>query len=151
MLMSKTAKACRSALQKKIEAIKNGSPNLQLPFWRKIKSQVTVPKQSEKTWEDKGPKFASGFPEFCQASNIPLYSTNRETKPAFEERNIRSLKSTIFKYVVHSNSADVYIDNLQKFVNVINSRVNRVPKLAPNLVRNRDVSFVVSLQNCNAL
>ena len=39
-----------------------------------------------------------------------------------------------------------YIDNLQDFVNTINSRTNRVIKLAPNKVTKKDVPRLISLR-----
>ena len=39
-----------------------------------------------------------------------------------------------------------YIDQLQDFVNTINSRTNRVIKLAPNKVTKKDVPRLISLR-----
>ena len=41
--------------------------------------------------------------------------------------------------------------NLQQFVNVINSRVYRVTKLAPKDVHENDVPYLISLQKCNRI
>ena len=59
-----------------------------------------------------------------------LYSAQRETKSAFAERNIRSLKAIIFKFL-HENNTDAYIENSQHFVNVIKGRLIRITKFAP--------------------
>ena len=45
----------------------------------------------------------------------------------------------------------MYHEQSQAFVDIINSRINRVTKLAPNQVKNSDETFLVSLQHCNAI
>ena len=65
-------------------------------------------------------------------------------KSAFAERNIRSLKSITYKYLEFEWTYS-YIDKLQSFVQTINSRVNRVTKLAPNKVTRKHVPALVSL------
>ena len=45
----------------------------------------------------------------------------------------------------------MYHEQLQAFVDNINSSNNRVTKLAPNQVKKSDESFLVSLQNCKAI
>ena len=48
-----------------------------------------------------------------------------------------TLRAIIFKYL-HENCTDKYIDNLQHFVTIIDSRVNRVTQLAPNQVKKNE-------------
>ena len=84
-----------------------------------------------------------------------ISSTCSETKSVFAERNIRSIKALISKYL-HQNNTEVYHEQLQAFVDhykhlIINSRINRVTKLAPNQVKNSVEAFLVSLQNFNAI
>ena len=146
----KTADSCRNALKEIISDIRNESPNMQPLFCRATRGTTAVPGKPEKIWVDKGREFAGEFASFCQNAAIDLYSTNSETKSAFAERNIRSLKSIIFKYL-HENSTDVYIDKLQSFVNVINSLVKRITKMTPKQVQKSDEAFLVSLQNSNAV
>ena len=62
-------------------------------------------------------------------------------KSAFPERNIRSLKKIIHRYLEEKWTYS-YID---RFVKTINSRVNRVTKLAPNKATKKDVPRLVSL------
>ena len=154
-LKRKTAAACRQALIDVIEGNKRGPPVLQLRFSRWIEALLDggsrpVSPNLEKIWVDKGREFAPEFANFCQQSGIHLYSTCSETKSVFAERNIRSIKALIFKYL-HENNTEVYHEQLQAFVDIINSRINRVTKLAPNQVKKFDESFLVSLQNCNAI
>ena len=109
----------------------------------------TEPKP-EKIWVDKGREFAGEFSQFCRDRDIDLYSTHSETKSAFAERNIQSLKAIIFKFL-HENNTDTYIENLQQFVNVINCRVNRITKLSPKDVEKSDVPYLIALQCCNQI
>ena len=99
---------------------------------------------------DTGREFAGEFSHFCGENDIGLYSTHSETKSAFAERNIRSLKAIIFK-ILHENNTDTYIENSQQFVNVINCRVNRITKLAPKDVGKNDVLYLISRQCCNQI
>ena len=65
-------------------------------------------------------------------------------KSAFAERNIRSLKTIIHRYLEEKWTYS-YIDQLDQFVKTINSRVNQVTKIAPNRVTKKDVTPLVSL------
>ena len=126
-LKRKTAAACRQALIDVIEGNKRGPSVLQPRF---CGGSRPVSPNPEKIWVDKGREFAREFANFCQQSGIHLYSTCSETKSVFAERNIRSIKTLIFKYL-HENNTEVYHEHLQAFVDIINSRINRVTKLAP--------------------
>ena len=109
-------------------------------------------KQPEKVWSDKGTEFKGAFNLFCKQRGIETYTTQSETKSAFAERNIRSLKNIIYKYL-EDKWTWKYIDKLPDFVNTINSRVNRVTKLSPNKVFKKHEPFLISLivQNSAAL
>lgn len=102
----------------------------------------------KKLWVDKGTEFAGEFKSYCEKESIEIYSTNSETKSAFAERNIRSLKSLLYKFM-HEKESERYIDELQNFVGVINARVNRMMGMAPNQVRKKHESFLISLTNTN--
>lgn len=101
-------------------------------------------KQPKKVWTDKGTEFKGAFRELCEKKGIHHYTTNSETKSAFAERNIRSLKNIIYKFL-EQHWTYAYIDSLPEFVNTINSRVNRVTKLPPNKVTRKDVPKLISL------
>ena len=101
-------------------------------------------KQPQKVWVDDGTEFLGAFKTLCNKRGIHLYSTFSEKKSAFAERNIRSLKNIIYKYLEEKWTYS-YIDKLDQFVKTINSRVNRVTKLAPNKVTKKDVPRLVSL------
>ena len=101
-------------------------------------------KQPEKVWVDDGTEFLGSFKQLCTKLGIHLYSTFSEKKSAFAERNIRSLKKIIDRYLDEKWTYS-YIDKLDQFVKTINSRVNRITKIAPNKVTKTDVPRIVSL------
>ena len=138
-LKVKTSQACKEALKKII--VKNGKPPLP-----KICSATHQP---EKIWVDKGREFAGDFATFCLSKGFDIYSTKSETKSALAERNTRSLKSLIFKYM-HEHDRNTYIDHLDQVVSIINRSKNRMTKLAPISVSKKDVPYLVSLCHTNA-
>ena len=101
-------------------------------------------KQPKKVWVDDGTEFLGAFNDLCNKRGIHLYSTFSEKKSAFAERNIRSLKNIIYRYLEEKWTYS-YLDKLDSFVKTINYRVNRTIKLAPNKVTKKDVPRLVSL------
>ena len=65
-------------------------------------------KQPEKVWTDKGSEFKRDFKKLCEKKGIYLYTTESETKSAFAEGNIRSLKNIIYKIFGRKVDLDVY-------------------------------------------
>ena len=57
---------------------------------------------------------------------------------------LRETKNLIYKYLEDKWTSS-YIDQLQSFVQIINSRVNRVSKLASNKITRKDVPLLISL------
>ena len=55
-------------------------------------SMITERNLPKKIWVDKGTEFAGAFKKFCSAEGIHVHSTMSETKAAFAERTMRSLK-----------------------------------------------------------
>ena len=153
-LKKKTAAECKDALQKIMESLRskrvNSKTMMMKPMFCRSKSSSLL--KPEKIWVDKVREFAGDFSHFCRENEIGLYSTHSETKSAFAERNIRSLKaiSDLFKFL-HEINTDTSVENLQQFVNVINCRVNRITKLAPKDVGKNDVPYLISLQCCNQI
>ena len=149
----KTAEECKDALHKIMESLRSKRVSAKRMMMMKPKfcrsKSNTLPKP-EKIWVDKGREFTGEVSHFCREKDIGLYSTHSETKSAFAERNIRSLKAIIFKFL-HENNTDTYIENLQQFVNVINCRVNQITKFAPKDVGKNDVPYLISLQCCNQI
>ena len=98
----------------------------------------------EKVWTDKGTEFKGVFEQFCKRKGIDMYTTQSETKSAFAERNIRSLKNIIYRHL-EEHWTYAYLLHLQEFVKTMNTRVNRVTNLAPSKVTKKDVPHLVSL------
>ena len=71
-------------------------------------------------------------------------TTENETKSAFAERNIRSLKNLIYRFLEEKWSWS-YITEIPQFVNIDNSRVNRFAKLALNKVFKKLEPYLNSL------
>ena len=59
---------------------------------REFLTMITKKNRPEKIWVDKGTDFAGAFKKLCKAEGMQFYSTMSETKAAFAERTIRSLK-----------------------------------------------------------
>ena len=143
-LRKKTASEFKNALQKIIEALRarkySWTEMMKSKFLRL--NSKTEPKP-EKIWVDKGREFAGEFSQFCRKNDIELHSTHNETKSAFAERNIRSLRAIIFKFL-HENNRHIY----RKFTAIRkrDCRVNRTTKLAPKDVEKTDVLYLISLQ-----
>ena len=57
-----------------------------------VLSMITKKNRPKKVRVDKGREFAGEFKKLCQAEGKQIYSTMSETKAAFAERTIRSLK-----------------------------------------------------------
>ena len=68
-------------------------------------------KQPKKVWVDDGTEFKA----LCNKRGIHLYSTFSEKKSAFAERNIRSLKNIIYRYLEEKWTYS-YLDKLDSFV-----------------------------------
>ena len=106
-------------------------------------SMITKKNRSKKIWVDKGTEFAGAFKKFCTAEGIQVYSTMSETKAAFAERTIRSLKNILYRYM--EDFGYKYIHKLPQFIATLNSRRNSSIDMIPNTVKNCDfVSILYS-------
>ena len=131
----------------RVQPIKTKSAKAASEAFAKMLGKRVKPK---KVWSDKGTEFKAEFLKLCKQKNIKWYSTQSETKSAFAERNIRSLKNIIYKYLEEKWTYR-YIDSLPEFVKTINTRVNRVTGLAPSKVTKNDVVHLISLADGNRL
>ena len=59
-------------------------------------TMITKKNRPKKNWVDKGTEFAGEFKKLCKAEGIQNYPTLSETKAAFAERTIRSLKNILY-------------------------------------------------------
>ena len=70
-----------------------------------------------------------------------MYSAMSETKAAFAERAIRSLKNVLYRYI--ENYGYKYIHKLPQFVTTLNTRRNRSIDMKPSNVKNADFMSVL--------
>ena len=77
-------------------------------------------KRPKKVLVDVGTEFKGAFSTRCQKNEIELYKIFNEKRLAFVERNIRSLKNLIYKYLEDKWTYS-YFNQLQSFVQTINS------------------------------
>ena len=97
---------------------------------------VTKKNRPRKICVDKGTDLAGEFKKLCKAEAIQIYSTISETKAAFAERTIRSLKNILYRYM--EDNGYKYIHKLTQFVTTLNSRRNCSIDLIPQNVKNSD-------------
>ena len=124
-----------------------GRQQMQPKFCR---GEEKVPAKPEKVWVDKCGEFAGEFADFCRKRSFTIYSNCSERNSVLAERNIRSLKALIFKYL-HENITDIYLDQLPNFVSIINGRINCVTHVAPENVDVKGVPFLITPQATNKL
>ena len=74
--------------------------------------------------------------KLCKTEGIQIYSTMSETKAAFAERTIRSLKNILYCYM--EVNGDKYIHKLTQFVTTLNTRRNCSIDLIPKNVRSSE-------------
>ena len=88
-------------------------------------------------------EFAGEFKKICKAEGIQIYSTMSETKAAFAERTVQSLKTILYRYMEHNGYK--YIHKSTQFVTTLSSRRNCSIDLIPENVKNSDfLSFLYS-------
>ena len=108
---------------------------------RAIAQLITKRKRPQKIWVDKGKEFAGEFKKFCDREGIQIYSTMSETKAAFAERAIRSLKNVLYRYI--EDYGYKYNHKLPQFVTTLNTRRNRSIDMKPSNVKNSDFMSVL--------
>ena len=104
-------------------------------------SMITKRNRTKKIWVHKGTEFAGAFKKFCAAEGIQVYSTMGETKAAFAERTIRSLKNVLYRYM--EDFGYKYIHKLPQFITTLNSRRNSSMDMRPNTVKNCDFMSIL--------
>ena len=105
-----------------------------------ISSMVTKRNRPKKIWVDKGIELAGAFKK-CTAEGIQVYSTMSETKAAFAERTIRSLKNILYRYM--EDFGYKYIQKLPQFITTLNSRINSSIDMRPITVNNCDFMSIL--------
>ena len=97
-------------------------------------SKILKGNRPKKIWVDKGTEFVGAIKKFCAAEGIQVYSTMSETKAAFAESIIRSLKNFLYRYM--EDFGYKYRHNLPQFITTSNSRPNSSIDMRPNTVKN---------------
>ena len=97
-------------------------------------AMITKRNRPKKFRCDKGTEFAGAFKKFCAAEGIQVYSTMSETKAAFAERTIRSLKNILYRYMEDFGYKNLH--KLPQFITTLNSRRNSLIDIRPNTVKN---------------
>ena len=104
-------------------------------------SMITKRNRPKKIWVDKGTEFAGAFKKFCTAEGIQVYFAMSETKAAFAERTLRSLKNNFYRYM--EDFGYKYIHKLPQFIATLNSRRNSSMDMRPNTVKNCDFMSIL--------
>ena len=82
------------------------------------------------------------FKKFCAAEGIQVYSAMSDTKAAFAERTIRSLKKIIL-YRYMEDFAYKCLHKFPQFITTLNSRRNSSIDMRPNTVKNCDFMSIL--------
>ena len=106
-----------------------------------LSQMITKKNRPKKVWVDQGTEFAGEFNNFCSAEEIGIYSTSSETKAAFTERTIRSLKNILYRY--REDYGYKYIHQLPEFIATMDSRNNRSIDMKPNHVKYSDFMSIL--------
>ena len=104
-------------------------------------SMITKRSRPKKIWVDKGTELAGAFKKFCAAEGIQDYSTMSETKAAFAERTIRSLKNILYRYI--EDFGYKHIHKLPQIITTLNYRRNSSIDMRPNTVKNCDFMSIL--------
>ena len=104
-------------------------------------SMITKRNRPKKICVDKGIEFAGAYKKFCTAKGIQVYSTMSETKAAFAERTIRSLKTFHYRYM--EDYGYNYIHKLPQFITTLNSISNSSIDMRPNTVKKCDFMSIL--------
>ena len=120
----------------RVEPMKDKFSQTTVDAFKKMTNNLKI--KPEKLWTDEGKEFAGQFKAFCSDHDILIYHTFSDQKASPAERAIRSLKNLIYRYI-EENQTYNYIKDLQKLVNILNSRANRsLGGKAPKDVTNED-------------
>ena len=103
---------------------------------RAFLTNITKKNRPLKNWVDKGTEFAGQFKKGCKSEGIQIYSAMSETKSAFAERTLRSLKNILYRYM--EDNGYKYNCKLTQFVTTLNSRRICSMDSIPEIVKNSD-------------
>ena len=121
--------------------LKEWKQKLLKKLWKPFHPWLQKIYRPKKIWVDKWTEFAGAFKTFCAAEGIQVYSTMTETKAAFAERTIRSLKNILYLYMEVFGYK--YTHKLPQVITTLNSRRNKSIDMRPNSVKNCDVMSIL--------
>ena len=108
---------------------------------RAVLSINTKKNRPEKYWVHKWTEFAGECKKLFKPEGIQVYSTMSETKVAFAELTIRSLKSIPYRYM--EDNGYKYIHKLTQFFTTLNSRRKSSTDLITKKVKNSDILSIL--------
>ena len=108
---------------------------------RAFLSMITKKSRPKKVGLTKEQILLESLKKIRKAEGIQIYSTMSETKAAFAERTIRSLKNILYRYM--EDNGYKYIHKLTQFVTTLNFRRNCSIDLIPKSVKNSDFLFIL--------
>lgn len=120
-----------------------------LAFQRMVKDHFDPTQMPIKLWTDQGKEFRGVFGQYCSEMGIDIYHTYSDAKSSMAERYIRTLKNILYKYFEERNTVR-YVNNLQKFVKIINSRENSSIGMPPANVTQKHVKELVEIADPRA-
>ena len=85
------------------------------------------------------------FKKFCAAEGLQVYSTMSETKAAFAERTIRSVKNILYRYM--EDFGYKYIHKQPQFITTLSSGRNSSIDMRPNTVKNCDFMSILYIKH----
>ena len=103
---------------------------------RAFLTMITEKNRPKKIWVDRGTECAGEFEKLCKAEVRQIYSTMSETKAAFAECTIRSLKNILYRHM--EDNGYKYIHKLIQLVTSLTYRRNYSIDLIPKNVKNSD-------------
>ena len=126
----------------RVEPMKTKSSLETSQAFEKMTAQIsTLP---QKVWIDEGTEFEGSFATLCEELGIHRYHTYTENKSLVAERFVRTLKTLIYRYL-DANRTSRYINHLQRFVQLINNRINRGIGMAPSRVTLDHTEYLIAL------
>ena len=83
-----------------------------------VSEMITKKNWPKKIWADRGTEFGGEFKKLGSAEGIEIYSTRSETKAAFAERTIRSLKKICIATcrIMRTSISINYLNLLQQWI-----------------------------------
>ena len=96
---------------------------------------------TRENWVDQETEIAGEFKKFCSSEGIEIYPRMSETKAAFAERTIRSLKNILYRYMLDYGYK--YIHKLPHFNVTMISGNNRRIDMKPDHVQDSDFMSIL--------